>query len=265
MKISVVIPTFNREEFLDRSISSALAQTYPVDEVIVVDDGSCDSTESIVKKYSVRYIYKQNGGVSSARNIGIKASKNEWVAFLDSDDVWHVDKLKLQTAFHKQNREIFISHTDEQWIYNGKIKNKKHKHKKPFGECFLENIEFCKIGASTAILHKSIFDDIGYFDQSLQVCEDYDMWLRVSNKYNIGYINKELIIKYAGHKNQLSFSTFGLDRFRVLALLKHKTGRYQNEVKKEIIKKCNILIKGAKNNNNQEIIKTYKYIKNSLD
>jgi glycosyltransferase involved in cell wall biosynthesis len=264
MKISVIIPTFNRAEFLDRTILSVLNQSYSAGEIILVDDGSEDNTEDVVKKHGIKYIYKQNAGVSSARNMGIKESKNEWVAFLDSDDQWHIDKLKLQVDFHKQNSDIVFSHTDESWLYNGKIKNKKKIHKKPFGECFLQNIDFCKIGASTAIMHKTIFDDVGLFDESLPVCEDYDMWLRISKKYSIGYIDKELIIKHAGHENQLSFSGFGFDRFRVSALLKHIDGLYADDVKKEIIKKCDILIQGAKKHNNEEIIKTYQCIKKSL-
>ena len=264
MKISVVIPTFNRALLLKRAIYSVLSQSIFIDEIIVVDDGSNDETKNIIEKHNVKYIYQSNSGVSCARNRGINCARNDWIAFLDSDDIWHKDKISIQTEFHTNNKNILISHTDETWFYDGKVKNKKNIHKKPFGDCFLDNISFCKIAPSSVLIHKSIFEDVGYFDEKLLVCEDYDMWLRITSNYELGYVNKELVDKHSGHENQLSFSTFGLDRFRIYALLKHIDSTEHIPIKDEIIKKCNILLKGAKKFNNLEIIKEFEEIKNNI-
>ena len=257
MKISVIIPTFNRTDFICKTIESVLNQTVKADEIIVVDDGSTDDTQKKVKQYDITYIYQENSGVSSARNQGIKKSKNEWIAFLDSDDIWLCDKLKSQIKFHKQNQNILISHTNERWIRDSKELKQKSHHQKPSGFCFLDNISFCKIGPSTVIMHKSIFDNIGYFDEDLRLCEDYDLWLRVTQNYKIGYIDKKLTHKIAGHDDQLSFSTFGLDRFRIAALEKHIDSKYKTQILNELIKKCNILLKGAHKHQNHELIRVY--------
>jgi len=259
VKVSVVIPTYNRSEFIAGAIDSVLAQTYTVDEIIVVDDGSIDDTKEVLSQYdNIHVLYQTNRGVSCARNTGIKHAKNDWIAFLDSDDTWNDNKIEEQVNFHTSNPNIFISHTDELWIRNGKtIRQKKHQ-KKPSGFCFLDNISACKIGPSTTMIHKSIFDEVGLFDENLRVCEDYDLWLRVSREYDIGYVDLKLITKYAGHENQLSFSTFAIDTYRIKALEKHLDGEYKTQVKEEIIKKSLLLIKGAKKHENTSIINEYE-------
>ncbi|MCP4971832.1 MAG: glycosyltransferase [Arcobacter sp.] len=258
MKITAIIPTFNREDFILRAINSIENQTIKIDEIIVVDDGSTDRTFDTVKDLDVKYIYQKNNGVSSARNKGIKAAKNKWIAFLDSDDTWNDTKIEEQIEYHKKNPNILVSHTDELWINNEKIVNQKSHQKKPNGFCFLENIPSCKIGASTLLINKDIFNSIGLFDENLKVCEDYDLWLRISIVYEIGYLNKKLTTKYAGHKNQLSFSTFAIDTYRIEALEKHINSKYKEAIKKEIIKKCKILISGAKKHNNKYILEEYE-------
>lgn len=133
------------------------------------------------------------------------------------------------------------------------INQKKHQ-KKPSGYCFEDNIPLCKIGASTAMIHKSIFDNIGFFDEELIACEDYDLWLRILVKYELGLIDKKLIVKIAGHKGQLSFETPLMDKYRIKALLKHQENSL---VRQEIIKKCDILIKGAIKHQNSDIENYY--------
>ncbi len=259
MKISVVIPTFNREDFVQRAINSVLNQTVSVDEIIIVDDGSSDNTREVLEKNSsIRYIYQENSGVSSARNKGIFKAKNDWIAFLDSDDIWCEEKIEKQIQLHHQNNSILISHTDELWNRNNKIIKQKYHQLKPSGFCFLDNIPSCKIGPSTTLLHKSILKDVGYFDEKLIVCEDYDLWLRILLKYELGYLDEKLTTKYAGHDNQLSFSTFAIDKYRIQALEKHLNGEYKTEIKEEILKKCALLLKGAHKYNNLDIIKVYE-------
>jgi glycosyltransferase involved in cell wall biosynthesis len=264
MKISLIIPTHNREKLLTKTIQSVLNQTVKVDEIIIIDDGSIDNTKNIVNNYqndTIKYIYQDNKGVSSARNNGIRLARNEWLCFLDSDDIWEEKKIEKQINFHNQNAHILLSHTDELWMFNDKIIKQKKHQLKPSGFCFEENIPNTLIGASTIMIHKKVLQDIGCFDEELIACEDYDLWLRILRKYELGLVNEKLITKIAGHENQLSFSTKLMDKYRVLALQKHLNSEYKESILKEIIKKCDILIKGAIKHNNKEIEEHYTKLK----
>ena len=155
--VSVIIPTFNRAHLIQESVSSALSQTFKPKEVIVVDDGSSDKTWDVLKnlgfslsesqKNSLRYIYKENGGVSSARNIGIELSSSEYVALLDSDDQWKPTKLEAQLlSLKKESFSYRVSHTDEIWVRNGIRVNPHKKHGKNGGDLFekcLKRLEYC--------------------------------------------------------------------------------------------------------------------------
>ena len=250
--ISVVIPVYNRPQLVKRAIASVLEQSLKADEIIVVDDGSTDETAIVLQSFDdkIKIITQKNNGVSSARNAGIKASKNRWVCFLDSDDIWHKEKLEQQLAFHKANPHILFSHTEEEWIRDGKTVKQKKQHKKPSGFCFEENLNFCKIAPSTVMIEKTLFDKVGYFDESLEVCEDYDMWLRVLKTFEVGLLDEVLTTKFAGHE-QLSFKYHSMDKYRIEALLKHKN---REVVKQEIEKKLEILLKGALKHGNRELI-----------
>jgi glycosyltransferase involved in cell wall biosynthesis len=257
--ISVVIPVYNREKFIARAIDSVLSQALQPLEIIVVDDGSSDDTPHILAHYhdKIKVITQDNAGVSAARNSGIKVAQGKWICLLDSDDIWHHDKLKLQSAYHDKYPSIMISHTGEKWIRNDKeIKQKAH-HDKPQGWCFEENLAFCKIAPSTIMIHREVFEKVGFFDEGLEVCEDYDLWLRVLREYALGLVGDVLTTKYAGHENQLSFKYHSMDTFRIKALLKHKEVLAVNM---EIAKKCQILIQGAKKRGNAEIVEYYQRV-----
>ena len=249
MNISVIIPTYNRYELLKRALHSVYAQTYLPKEVLVVDDGSKDKTQDIKNDFpSIKYLYQNNSGVSSARNLGIQNASCEWLAFLDSDDEWHSKKLQEQVHFHQTNSEILMSYTDELWIRNEKKVKIPKKFRKIGEDVFLENLSYCNIAPSSVVMHKNLFERHGLFDENLEVCEDYDMWLRIAIKENIGLVDKKLIAKYAGHKNQLSFKHWGMDRFRVIALeklLKNSSNTQKLKIREELIKKYTLLYKGA--------------------
>ena len=260
MTISVVIPTYNRVDFITKAIESVLNQSIRVDEIIVVDDGSTDETAQTLKRFDeITYIYQNNSGVSSARNRGIKASSGEWITFLDSDDCWEKDKIASQKKFHEENPTLLISHTDEEWIRDNKKINKPKKFQKIGGNIFDLSLDYTFVGTSTIMLKKEIFDTIGFYDENLIACEDFDIFLRIAQRYEFGYINQKLTKKIAGHAGQLSFDTDFLDLYRVKALLKfHEDIR----VKKVIEEKVDILKNGAKKHNNfgllQELEKIIK-------
>ncbi|NPA59490.1 MAG: glycosyltransferase [Epsilonproteobacteria bacterium] len=262
MNISVIIPTYNRYTLLKRAMASVDAQTIKPDEIIVIDDGSTDDTSKIQNDFPhIKYIYQKNKGVSSARNLGITTASNEYITFLDSDDEWHRDKLKEQISFHINNPDILISYTDELWIRDDKILKVPKKFKKIGKDAFLENLHYCNIAPSSVFIYKSVFDKVGVFDESLEVCEDYDLWLRIASRFKIALVDKKLITKYAGHEDQLSFKHWGMDRFRVLALEKLLDAVVGDKelIRKVLVQKYTLLLKGAKKHD--KIQNIYKYEK----
>ena len=241
--------------------------------MIIVDDASTKPFKC-PKEYNlpvrIRIIrHNQNLGISAARNTGIKESKHEWIAFLDSDDEWSFDKIEKQTQDQNNNSETLFFYTEEKWIRDQKIVNKKKHQKKLQGWIFKDCLKQCFIGASTTLIHKSIFDSIGLFDPSLTVCEDYDFWIRVSLKYKIFLNPQPLITKHGGHGDQLSTQYFAMDYYRLLSLLKifkaPDINSSQRELLKiQILKKMTLLKKGAEKHNNQELLKKLKSLDNSL-
>ena len=264
-QISVIIPTFNRKSFLFNAIDSVLTQTYQNIELIIIDDGSSDKTIDQLKEYKSKIkVHRQiNKGISAARNKGLKISKNDWVAFLDSDDRWEPEKLEKQVNYLKQNPKHKFCHTDEIWIKNTVRVNPRNKHKKYGGYIFDKCLDICCISPSSVLIHKSIFKKIGLFDENLPVCEDYDLWLRISAEFPILFLNEKLTIKFGGHSNQLSKKFWGMDRFRVRALeniIKKSSlpKKYKNMAKKTLEKKARIYLKGLKKRNKFKEISIYE-------
>lgn len=218
--VSVIIPTFNRAHMLGDAIDSVLQQRDATFEVIVVDDGSRDDTARIVAAYAgrVRYVRQCQRGVAAARNAGARLATGRWLAFLDSDDYWLPGKLAAQLAFHTSTPTIEISQTGEIWLRNGQHLNRHAHHQQPSGDFFLPSLERCLVSPSAVMLTRGLFESAGGFDESLTVCEDYDLWLRIARRAAIGFIAKPLIVKRGGHGDQLSARYWGMDRFRVAAL-----------------------------------------------
>ncbi len=261
MNISVVIPTYNRYEVLKRALTSVFAQTHFPFEVIIIDDGSTDNTSEIQKDYpSVKYFYQENSGVSSARNLGIKKANCDWIAFLDSDDEWDVNKLQEQVLFHHNNPDIFMSYTAEKWIRDGAEVKVPKKFQKVGGVIFENCLSHCIIAPSATLIHQELLDAVGVFDEELEVCEDYDLWLRVTSRYEVGLIDKPLIVKYGGAEDQLSTKHWGMDRFRVIALenLLKVSDDKRNLIVNILVKKYKLLLKGALKHSRISDVKGYK-------
>ena len=221
-RVSIIIPTHNRKAFVMEAIVSVLAQTYEDFELIVVDDGSVDGTGEALKRYeeSLHYLYQANQGVSVARNNGLALAQGEFIAFLDSDDLWLPKKLAIQVAFMDQHPEAQICYTDELWVRRGVRVNPKKRHAKYSGEIYPHCLPLCIISPSSAIMRRGLFEQIGTFDPGLPVCEDYDLWLRVAARFPVFFIPQRLIVKRGGHPDQLSRQEWGNDRYRVMALAK---------------------------------------------
>ena len=268
MNISVIIPTYNRKETLKRAIQSVLIQSYTPYEIIVIDDGSDDGTKEWLKDNypNVKYIYQMNSGVSSARNKGIKFARGDWIALLDSDDEWLPSKLKDQANEIELNPAAKFLHTNEIWIRNGVRVNQMKKHKKYGGYIFEKCLDMCRISPSSVLIKKDIFDEIGMFDETLKVCEDYDLWLRFASKYPVHFLDQPLIKKYGGHSDQLSKVDDGIESYRIRSLKKIMNSGILNKKQKTItkdvlVKKMYIYAKGLeKRNKIRELNDTKKNI-----
>jgi glycosyltransferase involved in cell wall biosynthesis len=219
--ISVIIPTYNRGWILKEAIDSVLAQDFRDFELIVVDDGSTDDTGQILEAYGQDLtVYRQpNRGVSAARNRGIAAATGRLIAFLDSDDLWLPRKLSTQVDFFNSNPDAVINQNEESWIRNGVRVNPKTRHHKISGMIFERSLGLCLVSPSAVMMRRSLFDEVGLFDEDLPACEDYDLWLRLSWRYPVHLIETPLIIKRGGHADQLSKAP-GLDKFRIQSLEK---------------------------------------------
>ncbi len=143
--------------------------------------------------------------------------------------------MQKQVAFHQENLDILMSYTAERWIRNGKEMKIPKKYRKIGQDVFLENLSYCNIAPSSVLMHKNILDDVGLFDENLEVCEDYDMWLRITQKYEMGLINEKLINKYAGHDEQLGFRK-GMDEIRI-AILEKMIDNCVTEEKRELLQR----------------------------
>lgn len=219
--VSVVIPTYNREDRLPSAIRSVLEQTAPPAEIIVVDDGSTDGTPALVRAMpEVRYLRQENLGVSAARNHGIRAARHDWIALLDSDDEWLPRKLERQWSALEREPQFRFCHTDEIWIRKGRRVNPMKKHAKHGGHIFHHCLPLCVISPSSALIHRDLFERYGMFDPELPVCEDYDLWLRICAREPVLFVDEPLLLKFGGHEDQLSRAYWGMDRFRIRALEK---------------------------------------------
>lgn len=257
---SVIIVTYNRQRFLSIAVESVLEQTFTDFELLIIDDGSTDQTKSLIERYSdkrLRYIRKEHAGVSSARNLGLCEAKGKYIAFLDSDDRYRKDKLEITAAYIQNNPGYKIFHTEEIWYRSGQVLSQKRYHQKPSGFVFKQALKLCCISISTVAIARDIFESVGYFDEALPACEDYDFWLRASAKYPVLLIPEYLTIKEGGHADQQSRKYPAMDKFRIYALEKLlRSGKLNEEqysaAYDELSAKCKVYQQGALKRNKIE-------------
>jgi glycosyltransferase involved in cell wall biosynthesis len=253
--VTVVIPTYNRAGLLPRALDSVFAQTVSDLELIVVDDGSTDGTDALVGRYGdsrLQYLRIDHGGVSRARNEGVSAAGGDWIGFLDSDDFWHPLKLERQLETLEAYPAFSAVYTNEIWIRRGRRVNPRKRHRKYSGWIYDRCLPLCIISPSSILLRRSLLDESGGFDETYPVCEDYELWLRLTARHPVYFLDEPLITKTGGHADQLSRSRWGLDRFRVRALLKiADSGRLSPQQRiwtaREIVAKTRILAEGFAN------------------
>jgi glycosyltransferase involved in cell wall biosynthesis len=257
---SAIIPTHNRAETLERALNSVARQTVLPTKLIVIDDHSTDRTEELVRAWILRenpgfeVIYKkaEGRGVSAARNLGAKLAGAEWLAFLDSDDEWLPEKLEKQLALSDR---FLLIHTQENWIRNGTLVSQPKKYQKSGGRIFNRCVDLCFVSPSTVLLKADLFNEMNGFREDFPVCEDYELWLRISALFDVGFIEQPLINKYGGHADQLSMQHKAMDYYRAKALVPilHNASLAQaekNHAAQVLFKKCEILLAGYNKHGN---------------
>ena len=255
--VSVVIPTYNRTHTLKRAIDSVLAQSYRPLELVVVDDGSTDGTRKLLEGYAegVRSLFlPQNRGVSAARNEGIQTCRGRYVGFLDSDDEWLPEKLDRQVELLERGPYALV-HGEEIWMRNARRVNPRNIHRKFGGWIFEKCLPRCLISPSAVVIDRGILLSQGGFRWDFPVCEDYDLWLRLTCRYEVGFLPDPIVVKYGGHGDQLSRRYAAMDYYRLLAL--DDIGRngpldeeQKNAVFREMRKKAAILSCGYRKRGN---------------
>lgn len=224
--VSIIMPTYNRAFCLNRAVESVLRQTYHDFELIIIDDGSTDDTTKVINGFSDKRIvhlrHEKNMGAAAARNLGIQMAKGDFIAFQDSDDVWHPEKLSRQMeAFKKKSSDIGVVYAGAWRIENGKkilipysrIYNKEGELKQPL---LVENF----ITLPSAIVRKECFSVAGMFDESLPCLQDWELWIRISNHYRFKYIDEPLVNAYFSN-NSISYDYQNISRAWRYVLIKH--------------------------------------------
>jgi glycosyltransferase involved in cell wall biosynthesis len=273
VKVSVIIPTFNRSHTVKDAVESVLAQTYSNFELIVIDDGSSDNTKDVLADYisnnQIRYLYQDNQGVSKARNVAVANSDGEWLSFLDSDDRWLPNKLEKQIELLKAQPDKKLVHGEEIWIRRGKRVNPRLKHQKSGGDIFSRSLELCLISPSAVMLSRELFDEMGGFREDFVVCEDYDLWLKITSLNEVAFVREPIIEKFGGHEDQLSAKYFAMDYWRVKSIAWILENRKLSEHKrlraiKVLQQKTDVLIAGYLKHENFENLNEVRSLKDKF-
>nr|WP_136251738.1 glycosyltransferase [Ningiella ruwaisensis] len=208
--VSVIIPVYNGEAYLQQAIESVLKQCYTNIELIAVNDGSTDSSGDVIQNYSedLIYINQENQGVAFARTAGLEKSSGELIAFLDQDDYWFIDKIEKQVSLFEQNPNIGLVHTAVRTYDEGLQEfvpniNRKATPEKLVGNCFEELLRENHIYNSSVMVRKSCVDEVGGINLEIKgnTCQDYDLWLKISKRWYLDYINEPLTV-WRTHSNQ---------------------------------------------------------------
>jgi glycosyltransferase involved in cell wall biosynthesis len=215
-KVSVVIPTYNYGRFVGQAIKGALAQTHPIEEIIVVDDGSNDNTREVVEKFDapVRYIRQANAGVCAARNNGVEKASGDFIAFLDADDVWLPEKIEKQIAKFGEDAQIGLVHCGMR-EFDSASGETVYLHAKGnegwVADDLLLFAESVTVSGSAIVVRRAAFENVSGFDTNLKVGEDWDFCYRLARKFKVGFV-PELLVDYRNHGKNTHFNVREMER-----------------------------------------------------
>ncbi len=268
--VTIIIPTYNRKSYLEDAIDSVLGQNFTHFGIIVVDDGSDDGTADLVRGLGdpkkLEYMRFSHSGVpGKVRNAGARMAKGNYLAFLDSDDLWKPEKLTRQIAFFEEHPGIRICHSREIWQRGEKIVSQAGQRHRRSGNIFPDALKKCIIGPSTVMMRRELFEEFSGFREDLEIAEDYELWLRITAKYPVGYIDEPLVIKRGGHPDQLSEKYGQIEIFRIKALLLNlEAGAFGGDQRvlaaRELARKCRVYAAGCEKRGKSEEARRYREI-----
>lgn len=250
--VSVIIPSHDRLTMLKEAVASVWAQTHAPLELWVVDDASADGTWAWLQGEdrirSLRHACQR--GPSAARNTGAAAARGRYLAFLDSDDLFLPTKLERQVELLESEPDLPMCHANEIWRRNGEELRQGPQHLKLGGSIFEHCLPMCRISPSAAVIRRHTFEELCGFDEELEVAEDYELWLRITSAYKIGFVEEPLIIKRGGHPDQLSCKYGQIEKFRIEALRRilertPLSPAQRQAAQKELHRKCEIHARGC--------------------
>ena len=254
--VSVIIPTYNRASYLSEALTTVFAQTHGNTEIIIVDDGSTDNTpsvatQSVAIRFPLHYLRVPHTGLPGLlRNIGIEHSSGAFIAFLDSDDLWEPSKLAKQLLVLDSSQGVFVCHTAERWVRDGTIVSQSGQRHRRSGYLFNDSLRKCIISPSSVMIERTVFDRIGRFREDIEIAEDYELWLRVTARYTVAFVDEDLVVKRGGHSDQLSHKYDQIEIFRIRALQGAVGESWLTEeqrfvVARELSRKCRIYADGC--------------------
>jgi glycosyltransferase involved in cell wall biosynthesis len=238
-KVSVVIPAYNKADLTIKTVESVLSQSYANIEVIVVDDGSTDDTKNKLQLFGdrIHYIYKQNGGSCSARNVGIKQATVEYISLNECDDIFYPDKIEKSVECLEKNRDYGFVHTGAYFINDKDDVISEHgiSDYHPSGWIVSRLILKNFICNSTVVVRKECFKEVGYFDEKIFMPADWDMWLRLSEKYKAAYIDDKL----TGYRLTHSYIALNMEKaINETVYVLNKMFNRNNHISSGLKKKC---------------------------
>lgn len=253
IKITAVIPAYNAEKYIGRAIDSILRQTHPVDEILVVDDGSTDNTADVVRSYGdkVKLLSQENGGVSAARNAGIQAAAGDWIAFLDADDEWLPEKTALQVKLLNKNSNLV-------WMCGNYIvclcdeKRQKARHSETmirkslngrdyFEDYFAAFLHSISGHTDTMLIKKDVLLEAGLFQVGQQQMEDMDLWWKIAIRYpTVGYSAQPIAIHHLRAENSLIQSQTDFSKCR--RMIQRHLAASSNTAYAESVKACSAMM-----------------------
>jgi len=260
--MTVIIPVYNRPVQICEALESVLSQSYRPLEIIIGDDGSEDHTVESVRNYLEKKLPSEgvdcivleldhSGYPGLVRNSCARKARGEFLAFLDSDDLWEPEKLFHQfEQLHKDSPGCLISHTREEWNRSGKIISQAGMTHKRAGDLFADSLKKCIIGPSTVMISRDLYEKTGGFREDLEIAEDYEYWLRLTVNRNIGFLDEPLTVKRAGHDDQLSEKYGQIEIFRINGLKdlvdgKYFEGQHLKMAAEELSRKCMVYGRGC--------------------
>lgn len=222
-KVTVITPVYNGERYVALAIESALGQTYGNIEVFIVNDGSTDRSYEKIRPYlalaNVKYLEQKNSGVAAARNAAIRRSSGELVSFLDQDDLWMPEKLEAQVDYLRSHPEAGLVHSRQLYIDSSgnPVQTSEDWQTDVEGMCFKELFIKNRISVLCALVRRRCFEELGLFNESLSMVDDYEMWLRVSRSFPIGFVDRRLAM-YRIHDSNASYAFIKLVETELMAI-----------------------------------------------